>query len=63
MSYLEYSVKSTPTGPRKILYLNWPLTLLLISVSGFPLAFGFLGKLAVLEAGIDGGLLPLSDDD
>lgn len=35
------------------------LTLLLISVSGFPLAFGFLGKLAVLEAGIDGGLLPL----
>ena len=27
------------------------LTLLLISVSGFPLAFGFLGKLAVLEAG------------
>ena len=35
------------------------LTLLLISVSGFPLAFGFLGKLAVLEAGIDAGLLPL----
>ena len=35
------------------------LTLLLISVSGFPLAFGFLGKLAVLEAGWDAGLLPL----
>ena len=35
------------------------LTLLLISVSGFPLAFGFLGKLAVLEAGMDAGLLPL----
>ncbi len=34
MSYLEYSVKSTPSGPRKILYLNWPLTLLLISVAG-----------------------------
>lgn len=35
------------------------LTVLLISVSGFPLAFGFLGKLAVLEAGWDAGLLPL----
>ena len=35
------------------------LTVLLISVSGFPLAFGFLGKLAVLEAGWDAGLMPL----
>jgi len=35
------------------------LTLLLISVSGFPLAFGFLGKLAVIQAGMDGGLVPL----
>ena len=34
MSYLEYSVKSTPSGFRKILYLNWPLTLLLISTAG-----------------------------
>jgi len=34
MSYLEYAVKSAPTGFRKILYLNWPLTLLLISVAG-----------------------------
>ena len=34
MSYLEYNVKSTPTGLRKVLYLNWPLTLLLISVAG-----------------------------
>jgi hypothetical protein len=25
MSYLEYSVKTTPTGLRKVLYLNWPL--------------------------------------
>ncbi|MEO1188437.1 MAG: NADH-quinone oxidoreductase subunit N, partial [Pseudomonadota bacterium] len=30
-----------------------------ISVSGFPLAFGFLGKLAVLEAGWNAGLMPL----
>ena len=29
MSYLEYSVKSIPTGFRKVLHLNWPLTLLL----------------------------------
>jgi len=38
MSYLEYSVKSVPSGLRKVLYLNWPLTLLLISVAGI----GFL---------------------
>jgi rod shape determining protein RodA len=25
MSYLEYSVKSAPTGLRKVLYLNWGL--------------------------------------
>jgi len=35
------------------------LTVLLVSVSGFPLAFGFLGKLAVLEAGWTAGLMPL----
>ncbi|MCR9269840.1 MAG: NADH-quinone oxidoreductase subunit NuoN [Hyphomonadaceae bacterium] len=35
------------------------LTILLVSVSGFPLAFGFLGKLAVLEAGWNAGLMPL----
>jgi len=34
MSYLEYKVKSTPSGLRKVLYLNWPLALLLISVAG-----------------------------
>ncbi|GHG88440.1 rod shape-determining protein RodA [Pseudodonghicola xiamenensis] len=34
MSYLEYAVKSAPTGFRKVLYLNWPLTLLLMSVAG-----------------------------
>lgn len=34
MSYLEYNAKSTPSGLRKILYLNWPLTLLLASVAG-----------------------------
>jgi len=34
MSYLEYSVKSVPSGLRKILFLNWPLTILLSSVAG-----------------------------
>jgi rod shape determining protein RodA len=32
MSFLEYNVKSTPTGWRKILYLNWALILLLVAV-------------------------------
>lgn len=34
MSYLEYTVKTTPTGLRKILFLNWPLALLLTAVAG-----------------------------
>ncbi|TKZ22496.1 rod shape-determining protein RodA [Shimia litoralis] len=34
MSYLEYNVKTAPTGLRKILFLNWPLILLLAAVSG-----------------------------
>jgi len=38
MSYLEHNVKSIPTGFRKVLYLNWPLIILLAAVAGF----GFL---------------------
>ncbi|MFT6676538.1 MAG: rod shape determining protein RodA [Sulfitobacter sp.] len=38
MSYLEHSVKSVPTGLRKVLFLNWALALLLASVCGI----GFL---------------------
>ncbi|MCV3271435.1 rod shape-determining protein RodA [Roseobacter sinensis] len=34
MSYLEYAVKTAPTGVRKILYLNWPIAILLASISG-----------------------------
>jgi rod shape determining protein RodA len=34
MSYLESTVKSTPTGLRKVLYLNWPVAILLASVAG-----------------------------
>lgn len=50
MSYLEHTVKTTPSGLRKILYLNWPLIILLVAVAGI----GFLmlysvagGRLAV----------------
>ena len=34
MSYLEYTVKYVPAGPRKILYLNWPLALVVAAVAG-----------------------------
>ncbi len=45
MSYLEYAVKSTPSGFRKILFMNWPLTLLLISVAsaGFLMLYSVAG--------------------
>lgn len=45
MSYLEYTIKSTPTGLRKILFLNWPLTLLLSSVAcvGFLMLYSVAG--------------------
>ena len=38
MSYLEYNTKYVPTGFRKLLYLNWPVILLLTAVA----SFGFL---------------------
>ncbi|ETW11972.1 rod shape-determining protein RodA [Roseivivax marinus] len=34
MSYLEYTVKTVPGGWRKVLYLNWPIILLLSAVAG-----------------------------
>ncbi|UWQ49160.1 rod shape-determining protein RodA [Leisingera caerulea] len=45
MSYLEYHAKSTPSGFRKILYLNWGLTLLLITVAsvGFLMLYSVAG--------------------
>ncbi|MEX0304826.1 MAG: rod shape-determining protein RodA, partial [Leisingera sp.] len=45
MSYLEYHAKSTPTGFRKILHLNWGLILLLITVSsiGFLMLYSVAG--------------------
>ena len=38
MSFLEYQVKTVPSGIRKVLYLNWGLVLLLTAVAGM----GFL---------------------
>ena len=45
MSYLEYNVKTVPTGARKILYLNWPLVLLLTAVAsvGFIMLYSVAG--------------------
>ncbi|MBT6098862.1 MAG: rod shape-determining protein RodA [Marinovum sp.] len=33
MSYLEYRVKTVPTGIRKLYYLNWPLLLLIVATA------------------------------
>ncbi len=49
MSFLEYNVKYTPSGWRKILYLNWPLIVLLIAVS----SVGFLMLTSVAGGRID----------
>lgn len=45
MSYLEYTVKTVPTGIRKILYLNWPILLLLVAVAsvGFLMLYSVAG--------------------
>jgi len=45
MSYLEYTVKHVPTGPSKVLYLNWPQILLLVAVAtvGFVMLFSVAG--------------------
>ena len=45
MSYLEYTVKTTPTGLRKMLFINWPLVILLIAVAsaGFLMLYSVAG--------------------
>ncbi|MDG4647935.1 rod shape-determining protein RodA [Roseibacterium sp. SDUM158017] len=45
MSFLEYYAKSSPTGWRKILHLNWALVLLLTSVAcvGFLMLYSVAG--------------------
>lgn len=45
MSYLEYTVKYVPSGLRKLLYINWPVALLLVAVSsvGFLMLYSVAG--------------------
>lgn len=45
MSYLEYTVKYVPSGLRKLLYLNWPVALLLLAVGsiGFLMLYSVAG--------------------
>lgn len=45
MSYLEYTVKHVPAGPRKLLYLNWPLAIVLAAVAcvGFLMLYSVAG--------------------
>ncbi len=49
MSYLEYNVKTVPTGLRKVLHVNWPLVLLLAAVA----SVGFLMLYSVAGGRID----------
>ena len=45
MSFLEYQIKTVPSGIRKILYLNWGLVLLLVAVAsmGFLMLYSVAG--------------------
>ena len=45
MSYLEYRVKTVPTGWRKVLFINWGLIVLIIGAafSGFVMLISVAG--------------------
>lgn len=45
MSYLDYNLKTVPTGLSKVWYFNWPLALLLIAVcsTGFLMLYSVAG--------------------
>ncbi|WP_309664496.1 rod shape-determining protein RodA [Tabrizicola sp.] len=49
MSFLEYRVKQVPTGLRKILFINWPLVVLITAVS----SVGFLMLYSIAGGNID----------
>jgi rod shape determining protein RodA len=49
MSFLEYRVKQAPTGLRKVLYLNWPLIVLIAAVA----AVGFLMLYSIAGGSLD----------
>lgn len=35
MSYLEYNAKYVPTGLRKLMFINWPIIVLLTAIAGY----------------------------
>ncbi|ARO13936.1 rod shape determining protein RodA [Ketogulonicigenium robustum] len=45
MTYLNYNLKSVPTGIRKLLYLNWPIILLVVALccAGFLMLYSIAG--------------------
>lgn len=49
MSYLEYSIRFTPSGIRKVLYLNWALIVLIAAVAGI----GFVMLYSVAGGSLD----------
>ena len=49
MSYLDYQVAQTPTGWRKIFFLNWPLVFLVVAVC----CIGFLMLYSVSGGNLD----------
>ncbi len=49
MSFLEYRVKQAPAGLRKVLYLNWPLVVLVTTVA----SVGFLMLYSIAGGNID----------
>ena len=53
MSYLEYTVKSVPAGWRKMLFINWPLVILLTAIAGV----GFL----MLYSVAGGSMIPWTE--
>ena len=54
MSYLDYQTAQVPTGFRKILYINWPLVLLITAVS----CIGFLMLYSVAGGDLDSWARP-----
>jgi rod shape determining protein RodA len=45
MSYLEYTIRRVPSGPAKMLYLNWPLLILVCTAAavGFMMLYSVAG--------------------
>lgn len=54
MSYLEYNTKYVPTGFRKLIYLNWPIILLITAVA----CFGFLMLYSVAGGSVNPWMEP-----